>query len=157
MLYTNPSLPINYKNTGYTCHGCWPRTSLCDLAKHKIKQRPILTCLVGGGGGWGYCAGWYDFWGNFDRYIPKKQPYWIGGKMASKMRSSLSETPVSSQSAFIIGQLYSTSVFVDINKLLTLLSQLVLALTGTGTIKKCQNQLFRPRFVHVCQQRPNPS
>ncbi len=33
------------------------------------------------------------------------------------MRSSLSETPAASQSAFIIGQLYSTSVFVDINKL----------------------------------------
>jgi len=45
-----------------------------------------------------------------------------------KMRSSFSETPAASQSAFIIGQLYSTSVFVDINKLLTLLSQLVLAL-----------------------------
>jgi hypothetical protein len=40
-----------------------------------------------------------------------------GGKMTSKRRSSLSETSAASQSAFIIGQLYSTSVFVNINKL----------------------------------------
>jgi hypothetical protein len=52
-----------------------------------------------------------------------------GGKMTSKMRSSHSETPSASQSAFIIGQLYSTSVFVDI-KATNIIKPAGVALTG---------------------------